>query len=193
MQAAAGFDDYDYYTITNYRDNNRNKKDSIDWNGGKRTYDQHEGMDIALNPLPWTQMDEIVVDVVAAAAGIIVLRHEGEPDRNCTRNNKTSNHIAIQHADGHFSVYQHLKSGTLTNKMLGDRVEEGEYLAKPGSSGSSTAPHLHFDVRKPTWDLNLGNIEETIDPYNGTHGNIQSFWQNQPKLLILLEIFTRLL
>lgn len=179
MQAAAGFDDFDYYTITKYRDNNRSKNDSIDWNGGKRTYDQHEGMDIALNPLPWTQMDEMVVDVVAAAAGIIVLRHEGEPDRNCTRNNKTSNHIAIQHADGHFSVYQHLKSGTLINKMVGDPVEEGEYLAKPGSSGSSTAPHLHFEVRKPTWDLKLENIEASIDPYQGPSGNTQSFWRNQ--------------
>lgn len=180
MEAQAGFDDFDYYTITNYRDNNRNKKDSIDWNGGKRTYDQHEGMDIALNPLTWTQMDEMVVDVVAAAPGVLVARHDGEFDRNCVaKDDAMPNYVVLHHADGHFSIYLHLKKGTVMDRAIGSAIAEGEYLGNPGSSGRSTGPHLHFDVRKPDWNEDLGNIEASIDPYQGPKGNPQSFWQNQ--------------
>lgn len=180
MEAQAGFDDYDYYTITNFRDDNRTKNELIDWNGGKRTYDQHEGMDIALNPLSWTQMDEMVVDVVAAAPGVLVARHDGEFDRNCVQKDDAEpNFVVLRHADGHFSLYLHLKKGTVMNRTIGSTIAEGEYLGKPGSSGRSTGPHLHFDVRKPGWDENLGNIEASIDPYQGIKGNTQSFWQNQ--------------
>lgn len=180
LEVQAGFDDYDYYTITNFRDNNRNKKDSIDWNGGKRTYDQHEGLDIALNPLAWTQMDEMVVAVVAAAPGVLVASHDGELDRNCVQKDDVDpNFVVIRHADGHFSLYLHLKKGSVTARAIGSAIVEGEYLGKPGSSGRSTGPHLHFDVRKPDWDENLGNIEASIDPYQGIKGNSQSFWQNQ--------------
>lgn len=191
MEAQAGFDDFDYYTITNYRDNNRNKKDSIDWNGGKRTYDQHEGMDIALNPLSWTQMDEMVVDVVAAAPGVLVVRHDGEFDRNCEVKDAEPNYVVLHHADGHFSLYLHLKKGTVVDKAIGSTIDEGEYLGKPGSSGRSTGPHLHFDVRKPNGTLDPGGLENTIDPYQGPHGNTQSFWRNQkpyfePRLLRIL-------
>lgn len=180
MEAQAGFDDYDYYTITNFRDNNRNKKDSIDWNGGKRTYDQHEGVDIALNPLPWTQMDEMVVDVVAAAPGVLVASHDGEFDRNCVQKDDVDpNFVVLRHPDGHFSLYLHLKNGSVTDRAIGSAIAEGEYLGKPGSSGRSTGPHLHFDVRKPGWDEKLENIEASIDPYQGIKGNTQSFWQSQ--------------
>jgi murein DD-endopeptidase MepM/ murein hydrolase activator NlpD len=180
MEARAGFDDFDYYTITNFRDNNRSKKDSIDWNGGKRTYDQHEGMDIALNPFSWTQMDEMVVDVVAAAPGVLVVRHDGEFDRNCVQKDDAEpNYVVLRHDDGHFSLYLHLKKGTVIDRAIGSVIAEGEYLGKPGSSGRSTGPHLHFDVRKPNGTLDPGDLETTIDPYQGPHGNTQSFWRNQ--------------
>lgn len=180
MEAQAGFDDFDYYTITNYRDNNRIKNELLDWNGGKRTYDQHEGMDIALNPLAWTQMDEMVVDVVAAAPGVLIARHDGEFDRNCVlKEDAEPNYVVLRHDDGHFSLYLHLKKGTVMDRAIGSTVSEGEYLGKPGSSGRSDGPHLHFDVRKPGWDEVLGHIEATIDPYQGPSGNTQSFWRNQ--------------
>jgi murein DD-endopeptidase MepM/ murein hydrolase activator NlpD len=55
------------------------------------------------------------------------------------------NHIVIDHGNGEFSMYAHLKPGSLTVKV-GDVVKAGQLIGKLGSSGNSTEPHLHFQV-----------------------------------------------
>jgi murein DD-endopeptidase MepM/ murein hydrolase activator NlpD len=46
---------------------------------------------------------------------------------------------------GRFAFYAHLKPGSVRVER-GDRVREGEVLGLLGNSGSSTGPHLHFQV-----------------------------------------------
>jgi hypothetical protein len=53
------------------------------------------------------------------------------------------NHVVIEPAAGEYSVYAHLKPGSLRVKE-GDRVRTGDYIAQVGTSGNSTEPHLHF-------------------------------------------------
>jgi murein DD-endopeptidase MepM/ murein hydrolase activator NlpD len=55
------------------------------------------------------------------------------------------NYVAIDHGNGEFSVYAHLKPGSITVK-IGDVVKSGQVMAQLGSSGNSTEPHLHFQV-----------------------------------------------
>ncbi len=55
------------------------------------------------------------------------------------------NHVVIDHGNGEFSMYAHLKSGSETVKV-GDVVKAGQMIGKLGSSGNSTEPHLHFQV-----------------------------------------------
>jgi len=55
------------------------------------------------------------------------------------------NHVVIEHAAGEYSVYAHLKPGSLRVKE-GDRVRTGDYIAQVGTSGNSTEPHLHFHI-----------------------------------------------
>ncbi|MEQ1780491.1 MAG: M23 family metallopeptidase [Hyphomonadaceae bacterium] len=55
------------------------------------------------------------------------------------------NHIVIDHGNGEFSMYAHLKPGSLTVKV-GDVVKAGQLIGKLGSSGNSSEPHLHFQV-----------------------------------------------
>lgn len=55
------------------------------------------------------------------------------------------NHVVIDHGNGEFSMYAHLKPGSLTVKV-GDVVKAGQVIGKLGSSGNSTEPHLHFQV-----------------------------------------------
>lgn len=55
------------------------------------------------------------------------------------------NYIAVDHGNGEFSIYAHLKPGSVSVKV-GDVVKAGQPMAKLGSSGNSTEPHLHFQV-----------------------------------------------
>ena len=55
------------------------------------------------------------------------------------------NHVIIEHDNGEYSHYLHLKNGSL-NVNLGDYVKRGEHIAALGHSGNSTEPHLHFHV-----------------------------------------------
>lgn len=55
------------------------------------------------------------------------------------------NVVVIRHPWGEYSVYAHLMPGSPMVKV-GQRVTAGEMIARLGSSGSSTEPHLHFHV-----------------------------------------------
>ena len=55
------------------------------------------------------------------------------------------NAVVVRHAWGEYSVYGHLKPGSVKVKV-GQAVKAGDVLAAVGSSGSSTEPHLHFHI-----------------------------------------------
>jgi murein DD-endopeptidase MepM/ murein hydrolase activator NlpD len=56
------------------------------------------------------------------------------------------NLIIIQHSGGYTTHYGHL-SAYAPNLTIGSRIERGQVLGKVGSSGLSTGPHLHFEIR----------------------------------------------
>jgi len=59
-----------------------------------------------------------------------------------------------------------VRTGSLTARPLGARVEAGEYLGVIGSSGNSTGPHLHFEIGY--WENGGWNA---IDPFKGPCGD----------------------
>jgi len=64
------------------------------------------------------------------------------------------NHIVINHGFGYKSHYAHLSK---FETKLNRKVKRGELIGRVGSTGKSTAPHLHYEVIKN------GN---KIDPIN---------------------------
>ena len=68
------------------------------------------------------------------------------------------NHIIISHGDGYYTLYGHLDSVD-PSVNVGGTVMKGQVIAKVGSTGSSTGPHLHFEVRKDT-----NSSSHAIDP-----------------------------
>lgn len=54
------------------------------------------------------------------------------------------NYVKILHDDGYMSYYGHLSS----KNVSGGEVSAGQVIGNSGNSGSSTGPHLHFEVRK---------------------------------------------
>ncbi|MEI7033466.1 transglycosylase family protein [Streptomyces pratensis] len=52
--------------------------------------------------------------------------------------------VVIRHDDGRFSQYAHLSA---LHVRAGQSVSGGQRIARSGSTGNSTGPHLHFEIR----------------------------------------------
>ena len=87
----------------------------------------HTGIDLAA-PLG--------TPVLAAADGIVVaVAHTAIG---------YGNYVMIAHGGGVITLYAHLLE---TDINVGDRVTRGEKIGREGSTGLSTGPHVHFEVR----------------------------------------------
>ncbi len=172
-----------YWASVGFVDHDPNFPGSLlDYEGGRRTYDlpsgyNHTGTDLVAWPFGWVKQALGQVEVVASAAGTIVLWHDGNFDRECDAGfdeERRANVVVIQHDDGSMAAYGHLKTGSLTRKREGGWVEQGEYLGLVGSSGFSGYPHLHFEV----FDAFGGLIDPFAGPFN--RFNDESWWSDQP-------------
>ena len=56
------------------------------------------------------------------------------------------NYILIAHANGLYTLYAHGQDGSRT-VSAGQTVTQGQQIMRVGSTGNSTGPHLHFEVR----------------------------------------------
>jgi hypothetical protein len=65
------------------------------------------------------------------------------------------NYVKIRHDDGYYTLYAHMKYGTVKVKN-GQKVKRGDVLGYMGNTGYSNGGHLHWEVRKPN--------NEIIDP-----------------------------
>ncbi|MGW3292091.1 transglycosylase family protein [Streptomyces sp. NPDC001002] len=52
--------------------------------------------------------------------------------------------VVLRHADGRYTQYAHLSAISV---RAGQSVGEGQRLGRSGSTGNTTGPHLHFEVR----------------------------------------------
>ena len=54
------------------------------------------------------------------------------------------NHIIVDHENGYHTLYAHLSQ---INVAVGQKVGRGATIGLIGSTGRSTGPHLHFEIR----------------------------------------------
>ena len=74
-------------------------------------------------------------DILAAAGGQVVIS---------TYSYSAGNYIMIDHGGGVSTVYMHCSE---LLAQAGDEVSQGQVIARVGSTGYSTGPHLHFGIR----------------------------------------------
>ena len=175
LRAADRLTDCSFYRVSAYVDQNTTSGAFQDFNCGTNTYDGHRGTDISIWPYNYLKMDSNWVEVIAAAPGMIIDKHDGEFDKNCATNTMMPNYIVVQHADGSRALYLHMKKNSLTAKTIGQSLELGEFIGIVGSSGNSSGPHLHFEV----WTG--ATVATRIDPFKGTCNalNTTSWWAKQ--------------
>lgn len=100
-----------------------------------KSYRNHTGMDIGA---PFGSY------AIAANDGIVT---------KSTYSNSYGNMVMIDHGGGVVTLYAH---GSELIAQVGDVVKRGDAIMKVGSTGWSTGPHLHFEIR-----IN----GKAIDPY----------------------------
>lgn len=91
-----------------------------------------------VNSVDFNRADDIG-DTVVAAAGGKVSRVDNEGNVSYGR------WVEIDHGNGYRTRYAHLNSQAVS---VGQSVSRGQKIGTVGSTGGSTGPHLHFEVRK---------------------------------------------
>jgi murein DD-endopeptidase MepM/ murein hydrolase activator NlpD len=94
---------------------------------GRRWGRRHEGVDLAAKP---------GTPVRSAEAGRVI--HSGPLG-------SYGNVVVVRHSKQYNTVYAHNRKLVVDE---GDWVERGDKIAEVGSTGRSTGPHLHFEVRR---------------------------------------------
>lgn len=74
-------------------------------------------------------------DIIAAASGTVVVS---------TYSYSAGNYVMLSHGGGVYTVYMHCSKLLVSE---GQTVSQGQSIAKVGSTGYSTGPHLHFGIR----------------------------------------------
>ena len=87
----------------------------------------HKGVDIAVNT---------GTNVLACKEGKVV---------TAAYSSSAGNYVAVYHGGGIYSYYMHCSQLKVS---VGDHVEKGQVIARSGSTGISTGPHLHFAMYK---------------------------------------------
>ncbi|TGN74921.1 M23 family metallopeptidase [Streptomyces bauhiniae] len=100
--------------------------------GGSHWAHKHSGQDFAV---------PTGTEVLAAHGGTVVKAGpNGAGDGPAY-----GNAVVIKHGNGLYSQYAHLSR---VDVKVGQVVKTGQHIALSGSTGNSTGPHLHFEIRK---------------------------------------------
>lgn len=135
-----------------------------DFTCGSLAYDGHKGTDFAV---PTIRAMQAGVNVLASAPGVVVGTRDSMSDILYSEETAASvegrecgNGVRIDHGDGWFTQYCHLKLGSVA-VATGDTVERGAVLGQIGLSGRTQFPHVHIGVTKDG---------QVIDPFGKGDG-----------------------
>lgn len=93
--------------------------------------------------IDWNRVDDVGDPVVAAGPGTVAVA-------NSTGRTGYGRWVLVEHADGESTIYAHLSSVAVT---AGQTVDQGTLLGAVGSTGNSSGPHLHFELREEGHDV----------------------------------------
>jgi hypothetical protein len=108
--------------------------------------------------------------VFAVGDGVVVERVDGMPEqvpgevKGITALNAPGNSIIEDIGGRHYVLYAHFRTGSIPAHIVaGTRLRRGEQIGEVGNTGSSTAPHLHFQVMDRPSALNAIGLPFVFD------------------------------
>ena len=107
---------------------------------------------IRMHPVLKVYRNHGAIDIGAPLGSNIIAANDGIVTKS-TYSYSYGNMVMIDHGGGVTTLYAH---GSELVAKVGDKVKKGDVIMKTGSTGWSTGPHLHFEIRVDG---------RTIDPY----------------------------
>jgi LysM repeat protein len=93
------------------------------------------------------------VDIASRDAPAIVAAQGGTVISAGWNGGGYGNYVVIDHGNGYQTLYAHMLNNSIVVKA-GDRVKQGQKIGILGSTGRSTGPHLHFEIK-----TSKGNVD----------------------------------
>lgn len=84
------------------------------------------------------------IDIGAPNGAKIIASNGGTVVTSAYNANGYGNYVIIDHGGGKMTVYGHMSKRGVS---VGQSVTKGQQIGKVGSTGRSTGPHLHFEIR----------------------------------------------
>jgi hypothetical protein len=139
----------------------------------------HEGLAFHDDPRKTENWFCYESEVVAAGSGMVVEAVDqydnqipNQPAVNVTAVNAAGNHVIIDMGAGHYALYAHLAPRSVS-VSLGHYVRQGARIGLVGNTGSSTAPHLHFQVMNRPSALDAYGLPFLFDQFQ-YRGSLQA-------------------
>lgn len=95
------------------------------------------------------------IDIAAPRGTSIFVASEGEVVRTGYDAGGYGRFIEVRHPNGMSTLYAHLSR---IDVARGDHLGSGERIGLVGSTGRSTGPHLHFEVRRDQTQVNPTSV-----------------------------------
>ena len=92
----------------------------------------------------WSNSYHKGIDIAAPMGANIIASKGGKVVTSSFDAGGYGNYVIIDHGGGYMTVYGHLRSRAVS---VGQQVNGGQSIGACGSTGRSTGPHLHFEIR----------------------------------------------
>jgi len=155
--------------INTYKDDDSKTTSAKNYScGTTKVYENHQGTDFGVS---------VGTQVYAAAKGGLYYRYDSCPttgSMESTCGGRFGNHVRIDHespfddGSGTISVYAHMQKGSVAG--LSSVLCSGK-IGLSGSSGQSSGPHVHFEIRPSGFS---GSSRR--DPFAGSCSQTTSYW-----------------
>jgi hypothetical protein len=110
----------------------------------KRGLNHLSGFGIRLHPVHKVKKMHQGIDFTAPRGTPIQATGDGKVVKVSKKRTGYGRHVVIDHGFGYKTLYAHMKDVTVSK---GDIVKKGQQIGTVGSTGTSTAPHCHYEVR----------------------------------------------